>query len=227
MIMQTLDLNELFTRAWEVFARQIGMAIAWTLAYAVGTFILAISIIGLILLPVWVAGYLETMRAIWQGGTGEFGDFFKHIGKIGNLWVATILVGLCVFVGVLLFIIPGIILAVLWSQTILLIIDKDLDAITAMTASWNRVKDEFWMVLVILLIIQVIGALGGLVVFGWLFTWPFGALLVWAMYYALFPPVPRAAPVSSAADAPQPETPPPPPSPRSEETDNDEGIKLK
>ncbi len=224
--MQTLDLNELLSRAWEAFARQLGMAIAWTLAYAIGTFVLAITIIGILLIPVWVAGYLETMRAVWHGGTGEFGDFFKHIGKIGNLWAAAILVGISVFVGVLFLIIPGIILAVLWSQTILLIIDKDLDAVTAMAASWNRVKDEFWMVLVVLFIIQVIGAVGGAVVFGWLFTWPIGALLAWAMYYALFPPLPEAA-AAAPADTRPAQAPPPPPPPPSEEPDDGEGITLK
>ena len=223
--MQTLDFSDLFTRGWEAFVRQIGMAIVWTLVYVIGASILAITIIGIIILPVWMAGYLETMRAVWRGEPGEFGDFFKHMGKIGNLWAVMILTGLGVFVGTLIFIIPGIIVAVLWSQAIFLIIDKDLDAITAMTASWNRVKDEFWMVLGVLFVAGLISGLGGAVWVGWLVTFPFAMLVSWAMYYALFPTAPdaQAAP-SPAADYSEPAPPPPPPP--AEEKHDDERITL-
>ena len=224
--MQTLDFNELFTKGWEAFVRQIGMAIVWTLVYVIGTFILMITIIGIIILPVWIAGYLETMRAVWRGDPGEFGDFFKHMGKIGNLWAVMILMWLGVFVGTLLLIIPGIIVAVLWSQAIFLIIDKDLDAITAMTASWNRVKDDFWMVLAVIFVTAIISGLGSAVYIGWLVTFPFALLVSWAMYYALFPPAPdaqpAAAPTADYSEAP----PPPPPPPPTEDKRDDEGITL-
>ena len=226
--MQKLDFSDLFTTGWEAFVRQIGMAIVWTLVYAIGTLILGVTIIGIIILPVWVAGYLETMRAVWRGDPGEFGDFFKHMGKIGNLWAVMIIMWLGIFVGTIIFIIPGIILAVLWSQAIFLVIDKDLDAITAMTASWNRVKDEFWMVLGVLFVASLISGIGGAIWIGWLVTVPFAILVSWAMYFALFPTVPdaQAAPVPTTDYAEPPPPPPPPPPPSSETQGDDEGIKL-
>jgi len=225
--MRTLDFNELFTKGWEAFVRQIGMAIVWTVVYALGTFILIITIVGIIILPSWVAGYLEVMRVVWHGGPGDFNDFFKHLNKLGNLWAALIIAGICIFVGLFFFIIPGVILAVLWSQAVFLIIDKNLDAITAMTASWNRVKDDFWIVLAVLLIVEIIGAIGGTVAIGWLLTWPFGVLVSWAMYFALFPAAPdtQASP-PPAANYSEPAPPPPPPPPPTAGESDDEGITL-
>jgi len=221
--MQKLDFSDLFTTGWEAFVRQIGMAIVWTLVYAIGTLILGVTIIGIIILPVWVAGYLETMRAVWRGDPGEFGDFFKHMGKIGNLWAVMILMWLGIFVGTLILIIPGIILAVLWSQAIFLVIDKDLDAITAMTASWNRVKDEFWMVLGVLFVTSLISGIGGAIYIGWLVTVPFALLVSWAMYYALFPSVADASAATvPATDYTEPAPPPPPPPPTVDKNDEQE-----
>jgi hypothetical protein len=202
-----LDFNELFSVGWEKLMAQIGMAIVWTLVYAVGAAVLGFIIIGIIVLPAWIAGYFEVMKKLFHGETVEFSDFLAHFNKLGNLWVAFILIYLGIAVGTILFVIPGIIVMVLWSMAFFLIIDKDMDAISAMKASWERVKEEFWMVLGLIIVLGIINGIGGMVFgVGVLLTMPFMMLVLWATYYVLFPSA------EAAAAAPSYTPPPPPPS---------------
>ena len=167
---------------------QIGMAIVWTLVYALGAAVLAMIVIGIIVIPAWMAGYLEVMKKLYHGENVEFGDFLKHMNKLGNLWVAFILVYLGIAIGSMLLVLPGIAVAILWSMTFFLIIDRDMDAISAMKASWERVKEEFWMMLALVLVLAIINSIGGMLFgVGVLLTMPFMMFVMWAAYYVLFP----------------------------------------
>ncbi len=186
--MNKIDFNDLFSRGWEKLMPQIGMAIVWTLVYALGTALLAMIVIGIIVIPAWMAGYLEVMKKLYHGETVEFSDFLKHLNKLGNLWVAFILVYLGIAAGTMLLVLPGIAVAVLWSMTFFLIIDRDMDAISAMKASWERVKEEFWMMLALILVLGILNSIGGMLFgIGVLLTMPFMMFVMWAAYYVLFP----------------------------------------
>lgn len=186
--MNKLDFNDLFSRGWEKLMPQIGMAIVWTLVYALGAAVLAMIVIGIIVIPAWMAGYLEVMKKLYHGENVEFGDFLKHMNKLGNLWVAFILVYLGIAIGSMLLVLPGIAVAILWSMTFFLIIDRDMDAISAMKASWERVKEEFWMMLALVLVLAIINSIGGMLFgVGVLLTMPFMMFVMWAAYYVLFP----------------------------------------
>jgi hypothetical protein len=197
-----LDFNEVFSVGWEKLMAQVGPAIIWTLVYALGACVLGIIIIGIIVIPAWMAGYIEVMKKIFHGEGVEFSDFMAHLNKLGNLWVACLLMYLGIAVGMFILIIPGIIVAVLWSMTLFLIIDKDMDAISAMKASWERVKEEFWMMLGLIIVLGIINSIGGMIFgVGVLFTMPFMMLVMWAAYYVLFPKA------ESASNVPGPGTP--------------------
>lgn len=186
--MNKLDFNELFSRGWEKLMPQIGMAIVWTLVYALGAAVLAVIVIGIIVIPSWMAGYLEVMKKLYHGETVEFGDFLKHLNKLGNLWVAFILIYLGIAAGTILLVLPGLAVAILWSMTFFLIIDRDMDAISAMKASWERVKEEFWTMLALVLVLGILNSIGGMLFgIGVLLTMPFMMLVMWAAYYVLFP----------------------------------------
>lgn len=196
--MNKLDISELFSAAWEKLMPQLGQAILWTLVFAVGEAILGglcIIIIGIVILPVWLAGYMEVMKKIFHGGTPEFGDFLTHMNKLGNLFVALLLVGLGTAIGTFCLVIPGIALAILWSMTFFLIIDRDMDAVSAMKASFNRIKEEFWMMLALIIVVGIVNAIGSVFLgVGVLLTMPFVMLVMWAAYYVLFPKTEGDAP---------------------------------
>ncbi len=197
-----------------------------------------VYIVVLIALIGWYAGFAHGLKMIMFGGSPEFSDLFSQYRKLGNLILLAIILGVLIGIASIFLIIPGIILAVFWSQSYLLVIDKDMDAISAMSASWKRVASDFWTVLGIIVVLTLafgivgwllgmIPVLGGLV--DLFFLTPFAFMCIWALYYALFPPVPdaQAAPVA-ATDYVEPAPPPPPPPPPStEDKGDDEGITLK
>lgn len=198
-----------------------------------------VYIVVLIALIGWYAGFAHGLKMIMSGGSPEFSDLFSQYRKLGNLILLGIILGVLIGIASIFLIIPGIILAVLWSQSYLLVIDKDMDAISAMSASWKRVASDFWAVLGVIVVLalafgivgsllSMIPVLGGLV--DLFFLMPFAFMCIWALYFALFPPVPdaQAAPTPPTDYAePTPPPPPPPPPPPTETQDNDQGITLK
>lgn len=73
---------------------------------------------------------------------------------------ASILVGLCVVLGLLLLVIPGIMLALRWMFVQYLVIDKKLGVIAAMKESARITKGHRWQLLVFLLAIAGLNILG-------------------------------------------------------------------
>ncbi len=180
-----------------------------------------VYIIVMIALIGWYAGYANGLKMILAGGSPEFGDLFSQFRKLGNLILLAIILGILVGLASCLLIVPGIFLAVVWSQSYLLVIDKDMDAISAMSASWKRVMADFWSVLGVIIVLAlafgIVGSLLGMIpVLGGLvdvfLLMPFAFLCIWTLYYALFPPAREAM----AAAAPS-YTPPPPPPPSDDE----------
>lgn len=188
-----------------------------------GAMILALIfyIAALIVLAGWAAGFAHVLKKLLLGEQVEFGDMFSQFRKLLQLVIAGIIVGIVTGIGFIILIIPGVFLMTMWSQTYYLIIDKDMDAISAMSASWKRVWEHFWTVLgtVVLLVIAVgivgtvlnfIPVIGGLV--NVLLLMPFMMMAFWVLYFALFPP-PQAAPAVTVTVPPPPPPPPPPSEP--------------
>ena len=94
-----------------------------------------------------------------KGEHYEFGDIFKGGPFFWSILGSGLLVGLGVLFGLLLLIVPGVILALAFTLTTPLIVDKEMGAIDAMKESW-RLMD---------------GQKGGMFVFGLL---GFGMVLV-------------------------------------------------
>jgi len=156
-------------------------------------------IIGIIVAIVsigWCAGFMFILKKLALGQNHAFGDMFSQFRKLLQLIVLGIIFGVGVAIGTLLLIIPGIFLMVMWSQSFFLVIDKNVDAITALQASWKAVMPNFWLVLGILVVwyviafvaalvlnfIPIIGALGF-----YLLVQPFLWMVLWVLYFALFP----------------------------------------
>jgi len=166
-------------------------------------FLLAVLALALaVLLLGWSAGLYYVLRKLASGQAPEFGDMFTQFPKLGQLIVFALVYGLAVLVGCLFLLLPGIFLAVMWSQGLFLIIDKGLDPFSAMAASWKRVWEDFWVVLAILAVLALIsfgaGIIGAAIPFlgsvaQIIIVQPFLILLSWSLYDALFPPAPVAA----------------------------------
>lgn len=114
---------------------------------------------GLVMLAViypFVAGI--NMVGIRQaaGQPVRFGEVFSHFGRTLPLLLAAILMGILVNVGFLLFVVPGIYLAVAFLLTIPLIVERKLSAWDAMVVSCKAINQHWFKVFFLYLLLGVI-----------------------------------------------------------------------
>jgi len=92
----------------------------------------------------------------------ELGDMFKGFDYFLPAFVAGLLIGVFVFAGTLLCIIPGLVVASMYKFTYLFIFDKKMDFWPAMEASHAVVKNDYFgftMFLIVMALINVLGFL--------------------------------------------------------------------
>jgi hypothetical protein len=84
--------------------------------------------------------------------------------RFGSVLLISILVGLAVLGGLILFIIPGIIFGIMFSVSVAALVVENHKGTDAMSRSWNLVKGHFWHALVVLLVSGIItGIIGGII----------------------------------------------------------------
>jgi len=109
-----------------------------------------------------IAGFhIYTMKKIMRR-PAEFGDLFKGFNFFIPTLVAAILMGLFTFLGTLLCIIPGLVVAAMYKFTYLFIVDKRMDFWPAMQASHAVVKNDYFgftMFLLLAVLVNILGAL--------------------------------------------------------------------
>lgn len=147
----------------------VGTSLATTL---LGTFVLQ-----LLLMVVLLLLYGAMTRAAAQGAAGETvsteASYKKALVYLGPLIIASILVGLGVAGGLILFIVPGLFLAVKWALTIPAVVIEKKGGVAAMGRSWSLTAEHFWHVagtavvayIIILVASAVISAIFGFL--GW------------------------------------------------------------
>ena len=109
-----------------------------------------------------IAGFhIFTMKKL-TGRRAEIGDLFKGFDFFISTLVVSLLIGVFTFIGTLLLIIPGLVVAAMYKFTYLFIVDKRLDFWQAMQASHAVVKNDYFgftMFLVLAFLVNVLGFL--------------------------------------------------------------------
>jgi uncharacterized membrane protein len=104
------------------------------------------------------SAYYSGVLDIANGQEVSAGSFFKP-RSIGNVIVATLIVGVITTVGFFLCIIPGLIASIMLMFTVIALLDRGLPAMDSIKASFNLAKDNFvpvlltWLVLVAAVIV--------------------------------------------------------------------------
>ena len=95
-----------------------------------------------------------------RGQAIQAADIFAGFSQFGPLAIAGVLYGLGTQIGVIFCIVPGLLLAGLWMLTVPLIVDQNLDAITAMKTSLATLKSQMWPALGLYFVLSLVAGLG-------------------------------------------------------------------
>jgi len=116
----------------------------------------------------------------------EIGDIFKGFDFFLPAFVATLLIGIFVFIGTMLCVIPGLVVASMYKFTYLFILDKKMDFWPAMEASHSVVKNDYFGFTMFLIVLALINLLGFLCcIVGLLITIPVSVAAITVAYQEL------------------------------------------
>ena len=107
-----------------------------------------------------IAGFhVYTMKTLMRR-PADIGDLFKGFNYFLPTLVATVLIGVFTFIGFLLLIVPGLIVAAMYKFTYLFIVDKRMDFWQAMQASHAVVRKDYFGFVMFLLLAFLINVVG-------------------------------------------------------------------
>jgi uncharacterized membrane protein len=142
---------------WKLVTADLGIYVLLALVFTILS-----SAVPVILQGPLIAGFhIFTMKKL-MGRRAEFADFFNGFNYFVPTLVASLVIGLFVFCGTLLCIIPGLVVAAMYKFTYLFIVDKRMDFWPAMQASHAVVKRDylgFTLFLILLALVNILGVL--------------------------------------------------------------------
>ena len=193
-----LRIGHSLSRSWALLKSDfwpiVGVsAVVMIAATAAGSIPILGILVSLLLTGVFYGGlYFYYLKKI-RGQPAEISDAFSGFSlALGPLVLTTLLVTLLTVVGVVCLILPGIYLAVAWSFSYLLVIDRKLEFWAAMEISRRVITAQWWRMFGLLIVGAIIAALGviGLII-GVFITMPIFIGAVVYAYEDLCNPPPR------------------------------------
>jgi uncharacterized membrane protein len=156
-----------------------------------------INVVVQIIQFVLLGGMVKMALRQLRGQTISVGDLFSGFAHLGPLILAGLIYGLVMELGNLLdgsagpvfflCLIPAMLLSGLWMLTIPLIVDQNLDAITALGASTKMLRSSMWMAILFYMVLGIVSGLGILVCgIGIIVTYsllPIGTALVYRDFF--------------------------------------------
>jgi len=148
-------------------------------------FIIQFGVMAL-MLPFTAGIFVMCLKQV-QGQQPEFGDLFSCFNKTGKLILTMILMYIMLFIGYLLFVIPGIYLNFAYMLAIPLIVDRDMGPWEALETSRKAITKHwlscflFFIVLTIIMVVSMI-PLG----LGLIWTVPLMAIAMAVLYREVF-----------------------------------------
>jgi uncharacterized membrane protein len=198
----SFGLGDILSDAFAAFKAHFSLVLSCFVVFAVIQAVCGkLSLLSLFVAPHLIAGFSLVLLKVLRGGTPAFADLFKGFSYYIPVLVAGLLIGLLMCLGLLCFLIPGIILGLMWSQTMLLLAEDILaveagrkdkaglsgwDAMKRSAALMKGQKLRFFGYAIVLTIIGLAGALA--VGIGLLITIPFAWLSGAAFYTRLAQP---------------------------------------
>jgi uncharacterized membrane protein len=161
-----LDIGHALSRSWELLKSDfwpiVGVsAVVIIAAAAAGSIPILGILVSLLLTGVFYGGLYSFYLKKIRGHPAEIGDAFSGFSlALVPLMITTFLVTLLTMVGMVCLILPGIYLAVAYSFSYLLVIDRKLEFWAAMEVSRRVITAQWWRMFGLMFLGALIAALG-------------------------------------------------------------------
>jgi uncharacterized membrane protein len=177
-----MDFKKHLLTAWELTLRFIVPLVVNTLVMV----LVGVASLG-ILAPVVAAGFTHSvLLMLRENREPKLGDLFSQMGLFLPLLGFGVAVFIALFIGFLLLVLPGVILAaalVFFCLYMLpLMTDRKLGLTDAIKESYAMARENPTEHLVVALLFLLISALGGVVMLGTLFTQPLATVFLLSVY---------------------------------------------
>ncbi len=175
-------IQDTLSEAWELFRDDFVLYVVAGLLLILAT----IVSLGILSGPLTV-GFIKLIDRRRAGDTCSPVDIFDGFSEFGASFIASGLVFLGVFVGALLFLLPGLLFAIAMTFTFQAIALDGETATGGMSRSYEIVKSNIAVSIVFLVIMLVLSGIGSAVIFGTLITMPFCLIMMTLAYQRLAP----------------------------------------
>lgn len=154
-------------QTWALFRDDV---LLWVLA-AVVLSVAAIASLGLMAGPLTV-GFIELVRQARRGEPLALSTLFSRFDTFVPSLVAMIIIGIAVGLGMVLFVLPGLLAMLFATWTFHAIAYEGATGVDALRRSIDLVRGNFAQTVALMLLISIAHSIGGAVVFGVLLTAP-------------------------------------------------------
>ena len=167
-------------------ARQSGGPL---LEFVAGNFLQFIIslLIGVLFLIGLDFGLKALALSIFDTNTSTVETLWSRFRLVGTGLLAWALYCIIVWVGFMLFVIPGFILLLRFGFFPFFIIDKNMSALDSLKESYQVTRDYIWDIFAFWMIIKIIMSIGYCSCFGTVLTWPLSALAYAHVYRQMVP----------------------------------------
>jgi uncharacterized membrane protein len=158
-------------KGFDLFGQTAGQSIVVTLLYFLimgATSLVPFS--GLLIAWPLGAGFYIVAKKIDKDGGFEINDFFEGFNNFGHLFVGFLLYFIFVFLGTLLFILPGIYLGIAFSFALPILALSDIKPMDALSLSRKIISHNWLMFLFLSLFLMLLNLVGVLFIFVGLFV---------------------------------------------------------
>lgn len=200
--MTTFSKKKALEFGWETFKANAGFLIGVTIVAGIASLVpdiisgwfsegapflsLLFTLLGVVVAVVVSIGITKIALKFLDNETPEFADLYQHYDLFLPVFLVSLLFGLIVGVGFILLIVPGIILALMFFMCDYLVIDQQIEPITALKTSAAMTKGHKLNLFLFTIIVGLLNVAGFLALaVGLLVTIPVTTLAIMYVYREL------------------------------------------